>query len=438
MHLGRWIGVSLLLILMVALLASSTLPPGDQAELVRAFTRDIEFDYVEWTLNALGLKLSQTALNTAGYLPNDLRREIALEYIELVLQIQQGEARIHAIYTDPEVEDPETESAELREQLEQLYARRELLGSLAESIIQGQLTEIIVEMGLSLGNQTVPPVLYHSTPLPMALIVSPRDTIRQENNISLIPDLTVDQQADLEDQVDESLDVSSLVVGIGGIGLYPTMVMQSSNLNWLSEVVAHEWTHNYLTLRPLGMNYLTSPELRTMNETAASIAGKEIGRALMERYYPELLPPPETPPPSPSLPPEPPEFDFRAEMRETRETVDRLLVDGKIEEAEEYMEERRILFWENGYRIRKLNQAYFAFHGAYADQPGGAAGEDPVGAGVRALRVQSPSLADFLRRISWMTSFGELQRAVEGGIPREDQSSLFTSHPITNLFLLRF
>lgn len=423
MHLGRWIGVSLLLIFMVALLASSTLPPSDQAERVRAFTRDIEFDYVEWTLNALGLKLSQMALNTAGYIPTEIRKDIALEYIELVSQIQQGEAQLHIIYADPEVEDPETESAELREHLEQLYTRRELLGPLAESIIQNQLTETIVEMGLSLGNQTIPPVLYHSTPLPMALIVSPRDTIRQDNNISLIPDLTVDQQADLEDQVDESLDVSSLVVGIGGIGLYPTMVMQSSNLNWLSEVVAHEWTHNYLTLRPLGMNYLTSPELRTMNETAASIAGKEIGHALMARYYPELLPPPETLPLSPSSPAEPPEFDFRAEMRETRETVDQLLTDGKIKEAEEYMEERRILFWENGYRIRKLNQAYFAFYGAYADQPGGAAGEDPVGAGVRALRAQSPSLADFLRRISWITSFEELQRAVEGGNSREGQSS---------------
>ena len=49
------------------------------------------------------------------------------------------------------------------------------------------------------------------------------------------------------------------------------------------------------------------------------------------------------------------------------------------------MEQRRQLFVENGYYIRKLNQAYFAFYGAYADVPGGAAGEDPVGPAVRAL-----------------------------------------------------
>ena len=271
-------------------------------------------------------------------------------------------------------------------------------------------------MGLAYGGQAIPPVLYHSTPLPWALIVSPRDAIRQEEDINLVPDLTVDEHAALEEQVDEKLDVSSLVVGIGGIGLYPTMVAQTSNLNWLSEVVAHEWIHNFLTLRPLGMNYMTSPELRIMNETAASIAGKEIGRAVLEKYYPEFVPPP--PPPeseSESQPEEetaPPAFDFVKEMHETRVNVDIMLANGQIEDAENYMELRRKIFWNNGYRIRKLNQAYFAFYGAYADNPGGgAAGADPVGEAVRRLRSQSPSLASFIKQISWMSSFEDLQQA---------------------------
>jgi hypothetical protein len=77
------------------------------------------------------------------------------------------------------------------------------------------------------------------------------------------------------------------------------------------------------------------------------------------------------------------------------------------------MEARRQVFWAHGFPIRKLNQAYFAFYGAYADIPGGPAGEDPVGPAVRLLREQSPSLATFINRISWMTSFGALQQAVE-------------------------
>jgi hypothetical protein len=210
-----------------------------------------------------------------------------------------------------------------------------------------------------------------------------------------------------------------LVVHVGGIGLYPTMVQQTSYLDWLAEVVAHEWVHNYLTLRPLGMNYMTSPELRVINETVASIAGKEIGLAYLEAFYPELLPEPLPPgDEAPSAPPDPLAFDYRAEMHETRVTVDQLLAEGRIEEAEAYMEARRLVFWENGYRhLRKLNQAYFAFHGAYADQPGGAAGavEDPIGSAVRELRAQSPSLAAFLKRVSWIASFDQLKQAVEDG-----------------------
>jgi hypothetical protein len=386
---------------------------------VRAYTRDIEFDFVRWTINAMGVKLNQLSLGTSNYLSSEAKHQLVIDYLNLVLSIQQAEGQLNLIYGDPNIKDPQAASESLRNQLDGLYEQRKTLAPVAEEILQNQLSTVAAELGLTLGGQPVPPVLYHSTSLPWALIISPRDEIRQEVDINLIPDLTVDQHVDLEEQVDQSLDVSSLVVGIGGIGLYPTMISHTSNLTWLSEIIAHEWTHNFLGLRPLGINYLTSPELRTINETAASIAGKEIGRALLERYYPELVPPP--PPPASTdeqaPAPEPPSFDFRAQMHETRVNTDELLAEGKIVEAEQYMEQRRQFLWENGYRIRKLNQAYFAFYGAYADLPGGAAGEDPVGAAVRELRAQSSSLAAFLKRISWMSSFEQLLGALESGSP---------------------
>jgi hypothetical protein len=88
------------------------------------------------------------------------------------------------------------------------------------------------------------------------------------------------------------------------------------------------------------------------------------------------------------------------------------LAAGKLDQAEAYMEARRLRFVANGYILRKLNQAYFAFYGAYAETPGGAAGEDPTGAAVRRLRAQSGSLAEFLTRISSMTSLEQLTAAV--------------------------
>jgi len=391
---------------------------ADPLERVRALTRPIEFDYVSWTIDAFVIKLGQIALDTSGYLPEEDRSSTVLEALDLLQQINQAEAKLNDIYADPNTSDPASASLDLRNQIRSLREKRAQLEPLAEAIIQDQVSQIAVQAGLTFWGQAIPPVLYHSTPPPDALIISPRDVIRQDQDISISPDITVDQMDVLENQVDQSLNVSSLVVGIGGIGVYPTMVMETTDINGLTEVVAHEWIHNYLTLHPLGFSYMDSPELRTMNETVATIAGKELSRAVVAEYYPEFLPAQVTPAAptndqSQTLSPAP--FDFRAEMHLTRLTVDQLLSEGKIDLAETYMEQRRVFFWEQGYHIRKLNQAYFAFYGAYADQPGGEAGLDPVGAAVRLLREKSASLADFIKRIAWMWNFEQLQKAVGAG-----------------------
>jgi len=405
----------MLLWMCAILLSSSTLHLADPIERVRAFTRPIEFDYAGWLADAAYLKIGQSALRTAHFLSPAERKQITLDYLTLIHQIEEADRELNRIYADPTITDPYQASQEVRQRLALLRREEARLAPIVEAVLEDQLSAVIARLGLSLGGQPLPPVSYHVSPLPSSLIVSPREVIRQEANISLKVGLTTDQKEALEEKVDKALNVSSLVVAVGGIGVYPTMVMQTTDLNWLAEVVAHEWIHNFLSFRPLGINYATSGELRTMNETVAAIGGKELGRALIEIYYPEFLPPPPQPlPPAPSAKPsQPPPFDFRKEMHETRVRVDELLAQGRIEEAEAYMEERRIFFWENGYQIRKLNQAYFAFHGAYADEPIGAAGEDPIGAAVRKLRALSPSLAAFLNRISWMWSPQQLMEAID-------------------------
>jgi hypothetical protein len=397
------------------LLGGSIVSPGDQSERARAFTRAIEFDYVSWTIDALGIKLGQIALGTASYVPESDRSSIVLEALSLTNQINNVEGKLNDIYADPNISDHEAASVEVKKQIADLKEKRDQLQPLAETILQEQVNEIAAQAGLTIGGQAIPPVLYRTTPPPDALIISPRNVIEQIQDISISPGITVDQMDELETKVDEALNVSSLVVGIGGIGLYPTMVMETTDINGLAEVVAHEWIHNYLTLHPLGLSYMNSPELRTMNETVASIAGKELGKAVVQKYYPEYLPP-ENPPSPPvtdqNQPPAPPVFNFNAEMHITRINADKLLAEGKIDEAETYMELRRRFFWDNGYHLRKLNQAYFAFYGAYADQPGGAAGVDPVGTAVRLLRAKSSSLVDFVNRIAWMWNFEQLLKAV--------------------------
>jgi len=415
-HLQRVLSLILLVIIGGLALSGSVIPIVNQTNQVRSISRPYEFDYVTWTLNAFYTKFFESALGTGNYLSSETRHQLVLEYLMLVDQIQAIEYQLISIYSNPTIKNTSTSTVELTQEYEHLSALKDLLSPVVEDILEDQISYVLDLLSIDYAGQPLPPVLYHSTPLPLALIVSPRDIIRQDQNISLIADMTIEEQVKMEECLDQSLNVSSLVVHIGGVGVYPTMVQQTSSLNWLSEVIAHEWVHNYLTLRPLGMNYMTSDILRVMNETTASIAGKEISEIFLETFFPELIQKDESSSPVTLKvkAAEPATFDFREEMHKTRIQVDLLLAEGKIEEAEEYMEERRLLFWEQGYQgLRKLNQAYFAFHGAYADQPGGAAPqEDPVGEAVRTLRDQSDSLAEFLNRISWMYTFDQLLEAI--------------------------
>jgi hypothetical protein len=400
------------------LLGRSTQVFIDSQDRARAYTRHLEFNYIAWTIDAIHTKTLQAGLSPLRYMDDRATVYIVQNCLELTEGMQQSNNEIEKIYTDPSILNPAESSRDYQERLAFLENRWQLLGPVCESILQAQLSDVLASAGLSLGGTPVPPVLFHITPIPYALITSPREVIRQEANLSLDTDLSLSEMISLETQVELGLpNTSALVVPVGGIGVYPTMVKSTSSLPWLVEVVAHEWTHNFLTLRPLGLSYDVSAELRTINETAASIAGKELGTAVLRRFYPEYLP--EAPQPtSETLPPtdtsviDSMPFDFRVEMHITRVNADKLLLEGQIEEAEKYMEMRRQEFWDNGYPIRKLNQAYFAFHGAYADVPGGAAGEDPVGPLVRQLRDESDSLAKFLNRISWVSSLDALSRLV--------------------------
>ncbi len=406
-----------LLTILLLCLSSSDIRLEKPIDRIQILAGDYGFDFGSWTLDAVWIKLAQSSLGAPRYLPRLDQHLIVLQYLKLVDDIEHTQNDINLIYADPSVQDREGASADLRQKLADLSRKQDALAPFAESVLQQQVTDVLNDLGLTEGGQPIPWVLYHITPLPQDLIVSSRNKIEQITSYQLEPDLTVKQAASLETTVDQNLDVSSLVVPIGGLATYPTMVMRTTALDWLASTVSHEWVHLYLGQRPLGLNYETTAQLRTMNETTASIAGNEIGEIIMKRYYPERSQLDQaalqlvsylTKRASPDEPP----FDYRAEMHETRVTADALLADGKIDQAEAYMEQRRQVFWDHGYAIRKLNQAFFAFYGAYADTPGGPAGEDPVGPAVRALRERSPSLKAFLERIAQMSSFDELQQAV--------------------------
>lgn len=245
---------------------------------------------------------------------------------------------------------------------------------------------------------------------PLLLVISPRDRIDYYDRILLTPGLTGDVMAQIEEKVD-ALDLSSLVIQLGGFGAaYPAIVSPDMAPDNIVNAVVEEWAHQYLAFKPLGFLYLIDSlgwrqdtEVIVMNETLAGMIAREIGDKVYGRYYQGTG--------IKANNPNPGAFNFTREMRETRLKVDGLLAAGKIEKAERYMEERRIDFNRQGYRIRKLNQAYFAFHGIYGQDPGAVS---PVYRDMLKLRRNHSGLAGFVDKISGMTGYKDLERSVSG------------------------
>jgi hypothetical protein len=303
-------------------------------------------------------------------------------------------------------------ASEIQAELKTLYAKRDALEDDAEDVLALQVTRALRENELYtriLGwNIIWPPVTSEFVDLPLLLVISPRERIERRVDYLLDPDLTVAEMEAIEDAV-RDMGYSGLVTHIGGLATYPAMIPEIYGLGFVLDTMPHEWVHDFLAFYPLGWAYGTSHEMTTMNATTADIVGEEIGQYLARRYYPEYVREPQPSPTPAPKPSEPPAFSFGAFMRETRLRTDELLAQGRVDEAEAYMEQRRLELQEHGYYIRKLNQAYFAFHGSYATGPGSV---DPIGPQLQKLRAASVSLREFLFTVARMRSYDDLVRVV--------------------------
>lgn len=410
--LNRVLSVLLACVICAVLLGAANVGSVGQNDQIRRFSRAYEFDYLEWELDAFFQKAVQAATKAEKLLNSDQQTRVVNSYLLTVREQNQLETDLRNASASPNTAD-KLKVPELTQALDRKTGELQVLSRLAEPVIQNQTELSLASLGFGLGGQVLPPVLYQVSEMPMNLIVSPRTEISTIFEINLEPGLSVLEREKIESGIFRDFSLAALVEPIGGLGAYPTMVMQSSDISWLLETVSHEWTHNWLTFHSLGLRYFTSNQLRTINETTASISGKEISQQTLKTWYPQFLPAEEKNTPTTAKKPVVPEkesFNFRKEMHTTRVRVDALLAEGKVEEAEAYMESRRVFLWENGYHLRKINQAYFAFYGSYNDTPGGgAAGDDPIGPVVQQYRKQFEDFHRFMIKIASVKSFNELQ-----------------------------
>lgn len=373
------------------------------------------FDFVDWEMQAIRQKIGAAFSRPEAGLSTEAQIELVYAYLERAQQLGRIEQELKgqlgrcnlprvARHRCP-VHLSQAQADRLRQQQQQHRAQ-------VETILQRQVSEELAAAGLGIRGVVFPPVLFTFAEPPKKLTVSPRARIATIHSrlLTTTDAVAIDEG---EQAIEASTNLSAYISNIGGLGLYPAMVMDRASLEWVLSTIAHEWVHNYLTLFPLGLRYGRSNDLTILNETVADIIGDEIGERLVQHYGPETLSHSKaTPAPStePTLSPTPVPFDFRAEMRKTRLQVDALLARGRVEEAEIYMEARRREFVAEGYGLRVLNQAYFAFHGNYAT---GAAASSPIGPQLIQLRKESGSLARFLERVRWFRGPADLEKALE-------------------------
>lgn len=427
-RLSLWLVAS---IVILPNLYSDALDPSTLYNRLVARTGNDLFDYVGWEISAITSVVDQQITGAAPYLTDDQGSAYVVAYLKAVQTEQTLEGQIAVVYADASVHDAASATVDLRHQLDSALAEVAQREPLAESIIAGQVSAVLRDEGFATLGQILPPVAARFTQLPDYLVISARDAIRFEIGLN-VTHLSADQADALEKRIDHDLNVSSLIVPLGGLSLYPTMIAQSSYAPSLFETVAHEWSHLYLMFYPLGQEY-DQPETRIINESTAVLFGQEIGHKTIERFYtnyPDILrqlsPLPATPAaphstnatptatPSP-VPGAPPPFDFAATLNDTRITVDRLLAAGQVDQAEAYMNAQRQLFAAHGYRIRKLNQAFFAFYGGYQGTGGsGVGGTDPTGPAIERLRAQSSSIRTWIEQMRWITTRAELLKAAGG------------------------
>ena len=361
-----------------------------------------KYSLIQWELSNFLDKWVRQAGQLLPWMSEDVRsvkNQLAQDFFELGRHQRDVERRLlYPTETEKTLSTEETRS--LRAEIEAIEKRRRAIRPQVEEAVEAEISSILGEANLkSRIGLIFPPVdtVYSSSPT--VLVLSPRDRIHRQQTILLAPGISGEERDRIEELVLREDNLAALVEDTGGVATYPSVVSDSSSLHHAVVITAHEWLHHWFFFQPLGQHFWDSSEMTTLNETAATLGGEEIGDLAYTAMTGEVI----NRDSSQSAGADPGAFDFDEAMRETRLGAEELLAQGKIEGAEAYMEERRQYLAANGRLIRKINQAFFAFHGSYADSP---ASVSPINDQLKELRRRSDSLEAFLKLVA---SFGSIK-----------------------------
>lgn len=379
-------------------------PSGDRLHITPA--RDVASDYVfslvQWHAANFFDKWVHLAWEAAagGEVGREERIEIVHDYLQTSLLREKEERQMEGRIARTGGERAAKVERISRDVLDELRDRQRALRPRAEEAVESELSAVLEDEGFGWrGPLLFPPVDIKFARMPTMIVTSRRDKIERLDRLLLQPDLEHIKRGELEDTLLSEYGLSAFVGDLAGLSTYPTLVTDTDSLRSIMRTAAHEWLHVYWFFRPFGQSFWSSSEMGTLNETAADIAGRELGDAAFARMGGDLEDNARR-----YQPQEERDIRFTEMMRETRRRTEELLAEGRVLEAEEYMKERWWRLRLGGYGIRKLNQAYFAFYGIYGES---ASSVSPIGDRMAEFRSYFRSVGEFVRALSGVSSYGE-------------------------------
>jgi hypothetical protein len=423
--LGRRSKWGIRLALIVVLFLIWVVPTGDKRFDTPAAEASLGhgYDLVSWELDNIFDKWTHRIWTVFPWTltSEEDRREALDRYEVLEADLRVAKDHLNRVTTTAERGRDAIESAQ--GEVDALIGERDSIRPAVEEFLEQIISKIIRTDEIDLvGSFVWPPVDFRIGDPPKLLVTSLRSEISRIEDVLIDPDISTDDMTIIENELVVDHDISAVVIQTGGLASYPN-VIPTTHLKRLVDVASHEWLHTYLTFHPLGMAYFSGGEIRSVNETLADIFGREVGL----RVYSEVTGEPFVAPTRPETASKieikdeyvvievPDAFSFSRFMSETRTRTDEMLADGLIDEAERYMESRRVELLDHGYLIRKINQAYFAFHGTYAESP---SSTSPVARYLWDLREQVDSVGEMVKLLKPLGSYEQftellLERGIE-------------------------
>ena len=105
-------------------------------------------------LDAIWNKIDQSTIGAPYLLDRGSNKQIVFEYLRITDQLNKTDFQIEKIFSDPNITDKESTSANLRAQRTQLADRQAALAPFAESVLQSQIGNALADLGLTTDRAT--------------------------------------------------------------------------------------------------------------------------------------------------------------------------------------------------------------------------------------------------------------------------------------------